>query len=188
MENLNMLENSSILATKLLPPDLPEGLVRRSELLASLEKGLQNYRLILLSAPAGSGKTTLAAQWCNEYRLGTAEGRVAWLVLDSEDNNWRGFWQYFIAACHKIWPETRFSAQELLIKGKPEIEILTVFLNELAGLPGSGVLVLEDFHRVVSLEIHRSLKFLIERLPRQLRILILTRLDPALPLAGEWRP
>src|SRR6476659_2119077 len=138
MESLNFLNNKQILITRILPPDLPEGTVARPELLARLKQGVRNHRLTLLSAPAGSGKTTLVAQWINRNNFGNIKERVGWLTLDALINHDRSFWQYFLAACQRIWPETRFIAVEMLINGQPLPEILTVFLNELAALRGSG--------------------------------------------------
>jgi LuxR family maltose regulon positive regulatory protein len=161
-------------------------LLGRPELLARLDQAVHNHRLTLLNAPAGYGKTTLAVQWVNQTRFRTSQEKVGWFALDAGNNNWRAFWPYFIAACGEIWPETTFSAAQMLETGEPLGDTLTVFLNELAFLPGSGALVLEDFHRIVTPEIHRTLAFLIDHLPRQLRLVILTRAEPSLPLA-RWR-
>ncbi|HTP11542.1 MAG TPA: LuxR C-terminal-related transcriptional regulator, partial [Anaerolineae bacterium] len=61
--------------------------------------------------------------------------------------------------------------------------VLTPFMNELAQLPDRVVLILEDFHTITSNEVHGSLAFLIDHLPATLHLIIVTRTEPALPLA-----
>jgi len=69
-----------LLATKLHIPPARPGLVPRSRLLERLDAGLGS-RLTLISAPAGSGKTTLAGEWLRHTGL-----PEAWLALDKGDN------------------------------------------------------------------------------------------------------
>src|SRR5258707_12900583 len=84
------------LETKLHPPRLPALLVSRPRLLTMLDAG-QRQKLPLLHAPAGFGKTTLVPQWI-AYRQAQAEASqhsplpVAWISLDSGDNDPIRFW------------------------------------------------------------------------------------------------
>lgn len=68
---------SLLLATKLRIPSLPQHGVRRTRLLEVLTRALPRYKLVLLSAPAGYGKTTLLAQWAQASRVQSAAGIVA---------------------------------------------------------------------------------------------------------------
>ena len=72
-----------LIATKLYAPKLRRGLVARPRLLERLRRGAES-RLMLVSAPAGFGKTTLLAEWLAE--AGDDDGSVAWLSLDAADN------------------------------------------------------------------------------------------------------
>lgn len=63
------------------PPELPAGSVYRTELLSQLER-TSGQPLVLVSAPAGYGKTTLLAQWSMQ-----SGDQVAWLTLDRRDSN-----------------------------------------------------------------------------------------------------
>lgn len=185
MKKLNFGSSDQILRTK-LAPNLPDGLVERLELLNRLDRCLKNYRLSVLSAPAGFGKTTLAAQWFH-YNSFQSEGRrVGWLTLDAGDNNLASFWRYFMLTCQRIWPEADFIALEMLLDGQPMPQVLTVLINELALVDGGGVLVLEDFHLIKTPDVYKTLTFLIDHLPAQLRVLLLTQPTPALPLS-RWR-
>ena len=63
-----------LLPTKLRVPPQPPRAVRRTRLIDALERDIPHYKLILLSAPAGYGKTTLLAQWAHASHF-----PVAWL-------------------------------------------------------------------------------------------------------------
>lgn len=76
--------SSSYLATKFLPPYLRPNVVTRDRLLDALSL-FPGTRLVLVSAPAGYGKTTLLADW-RRVLLGQGVS-VAWLELDESDNN-----------------------------------------------------------------------------------------------------
>jgi LuxR family maltose regulon positive regulatory protein len=72
----------------------------------------------------------------------------------------------------------------LLQSPQPPIDaFLSMLLNEIATLPQSTILVLDDYHMIDARPIDQALAFLIERLPLQLHLVIATRVDPPLPLA-----
>jgi LuxR family maltose regulon positive regulatory protein len=84
--------DTPLLKTKLyIPPVRPE-LVPRPRLIERLNAGLQR-KLTLISAPAGFGKTALAAQWISDLQSPV----VAWLSLDEDDNDPARFFTYLIA-------------------------------------------------------------------------------------------
>lgn len=169
-----------LLSTKLTPPRLRTGLVLRKPLLARLDEGLER-KLTLLSAPPGFGKTTLAGQWLTTIQ----NPRVAWVSLDTGDNDPVRFWNYVITACQPFDPAIGRSSLDLLrTSQQPSFEIvLTTFINELAQLPDRSVLVLEDYHVITSGQIHELVTFLLDHLPTSLHLIMITRSDPPLPLA-----
>lgn len=180
-------EDEALLRTKLTPPGLRGPLVERPALFARLDEGLEQ-RVILLSALAGAGKTTLVRAW-----LASRSGRanmppVAWVSLDAGENNPVRFWRYVLTACAAFQSDPGRQALELLTRPSraPFEGILTVFLNELARLPGQGLLVLEDYHTITSPLVHETLTFLLDHLPETLCVVLITRADPPLPLA-RWR-
>ncbi len=66
----------------------------------------------------------------------------------------------------------------------PPVEaLLTALLNEIAALPDSFILVLDDYHALDSTAVDEALAFLVEHVPPQMHLVIITREDPALPLA-----
>ena len=168
-----------ILATKLYIPLLRENVVHRPHLVERLNGGLRR-KLILVSAPAGFGKTTLLSEWIAAHKDG-----VAWLSLDDGDNDPAGFWSHFIAALQTLFPNIGEDGMRTLQSPQlPAVEsILTSLLNEIVALPNDFILVLDDYHAIDSKPIDAALAFLIERLPPRMHLVITTREDPDLPLA-----
>src|SRR5437764_9290167 len=173
-----------LLSTKLAPPRPRPSLVRREALLARLDEGLE-HKLILLSAPAGFGKTTLVGEWIASRSERQDALSVAWVSLDVGDNDPVRFWRYVITACQVFDAAVGESALALLSMSRrfPLETILTTFINELAQFAHRGILVLEDYHVITSPQIHESVTYLIDQLPAKLNLLVLTRSDPPLPLA-----
>ena len=171
----------AILATKFHVPPARASIVNRPRLLNKLKPALK-YDMVLVSAPAGFGKTTLVSEWVRQVQ---PEIRTAWLSLDEGDNDPTRFWQYFIAAIQNCQPNIGTDALSCLSSNeKPPIEsILTILINDLVAIPRDFVLILEDYHFVTNPDIHGALNFLLERLPPRLHLVIVTRLDPSLPLA-----
>ena len=158
------------------------GVISRPRLIKRLDRGAAS-KLTLVSAPAGFGKTTLVAEWLAEARAD--ERSVAWLSLDPGDNQPATFWPYLIAALDTVLPGIGVDALALLHESQPPpIEtVLATLINELAAAPDDVVLVLDDDHLVDTHDIQTGMWFLIDHLPAQIHIVILTRADPALPLA-----
>src|SRR5260370_8507605 len=111
-----------------------------------------------------------------------------WGWLDAGENDPVRFWRYVLTACQTIQPSLGQQALAMLRRPQQSLfeNMLTVFLNELARLPGQGILVLEDYHTITSPLVHESLAFLLDHLPETLRVVLITRGDPPLPLA-RWR-
>lgn len=113
--------SSPVLQTKLHIPPLRTNCLGRAHLSARLDEGLQpSVRLILVSAPAGFGKTTLLTSWANHLAL-----PLAWLSLDTEDNDSRLFLFYLIGALQRINREIGTEALGLL-QGNPGIALNAV--------------------------------------------------------------
>jgi LuxR family transcriptional regulator, maltose regulon positive regulatory protein len=169
-----------LLATKLHVPAIEAQLVHRDALLDILSAG-RLCKLTLLSAPAGWGKTTLLAQWA----LNAGEDhRFGWLSLDASDNDPVWFWMYVVAALQKISAGAGIRAVELLAMGADPMQVvLPTLLNDLDTITSPMVLVLDDYHQVVSRAVHEQLAFFITRLPANLHLVVATRSDPLLPLA-----
>src|SRR5437870_6829013 len=88
--------STAVLATKLHIPAPPPKVVLRPRLVERLNEGLHR-KLILISAPAGFGKTTLVSEW-----LAGCERPAAWLSLDEGENDPTRFLTYLVAALQTI--------------------------------------------------------------------------------------
>ncbi|MFN2226031.1 MAG: LuxR C-terminal-related transcriptional regulator, partial [Anaerolineae bacterium] len=136
-------------------------------------------RLTLVAAPAGFGKTTLVGAW-----LRSAGRPTAWLSLDEGDDDEARFWTYLVAALQTLHPGLGQDAMQLLrAPQRPAVEaVLTPLLNDMAGLPADTILVLDDYHLITDVAIHRGLTFLLGHLPPAVHLVIVTRADPPLPV------
>ncbi len=179
-----------LLQTKLHIPPLRADRVSRTRLLARLDEGLRpGNRLILLSAPAGYGKTALLAEWI--HTVGAVREpplRAAWLSLEEGDNDPARFWTYLIAALQAVEPGLGQGAHSMLRStGSPLAPLrseamLALLINELAALERL-LLVLDDVHLIDEPAVHRGLAYLLDHLPSPVHLVIATRADPPLPLS-----
>jgi LuxR family maltose regulon positive regulatory protein len=148
-------------------------------------------RLTLISAPAGFGKTTLVSEW-----VASCEQPAAWLSLDEGDNDPTHFLSYLVAALQKLTLRRGSKAEGLganigegvlavlqAPQPPPIKSILTTLLNEITTIPDNFILVLDDYHVIDSKPVDTAITFLLENLPPQMHLVIITREDPNLPLA-----
>jgi LuxR family maltose regulon positive regulatory protein len=179
---------AALLETKFYVPRSRRGLVPRPRLSQRLDRG-SALKLVLVSAPAGFGKTTLLTEWLAAGPAAPTDQRLAaWLSLDRSDNDPASFWTYVIAALRTVAPGVGDSALALLQAPRPSpIEtVLTVLLNDLGATAGDLVLVLDDYHVIDASDVQDGMAFLLDHLPPWLHVVIASRADPALPLA-RWR-
>ncbi len=172
--------NSPLIATKFFMQPALADLVARPRLIALLDAG-ERQPLTLISAPPGFGKTMLVADWVRSRK----KAPIAWLSLDEGDNQLLIFWRYFIAALQAVRPGLGETAQQLLAAPTPPAmdTILATLINELVGMKEALTMALDDYHQIQSLEIHTSLNFLLDHLPANFHLILLTREDPPLGLA-----
>jgi LuxR family maltose regulon positive regulatory protein len=200
-----------LLATKFYCPPPRPNLVPRPRLLERLDAGLYQVngftrKLTLVSAPAGYGKTTLIAEWLSQWNKGVRikdeiqpftsaqdrpsslilhPSRVAWLSLDESDNDPVRFLAYFIAALRGVDERLGEAALSTLQSPQPppsEI-VLTTLINDIASVSTPIILALDDYHIINTTPIHQQLTFLLDHLPTQFHLVILSREDPLLPIA-----
>jgi LuxR family maltose regulon positive regulatory protein len=135
-------------------------------------------RLILISAPAGSGKTVLASQWCAI----PGSSPIAWATLDPGDNDPARLWWKVISAVRRACPQFDAGQQRLLMPGQGRV-LLPDLIAGLTALRAPVVLVLDDYHLVNQRRCHEQVEDLLRDLPQCARVVLVTREIPPLELA-----
>jgi LuxR family maltose regulon positive regulatory protein len=129
--------------------------------------------LILVSAPAGFGKTTLLAEWAAQAVL-----PVAWLSLDEGDNDPNRLLRYVIAALNNALANTEAAicatAQAILqsVQPLPIQTILVALINDLTDISEAFALVLDDYQFITSTAVNEVLTFILEHMPPQMHLVI----------------
>jgi LuxR family maltose regulon positive regulatory protein len=152
-------------------PSPAHGAIVRPRLLELLDRGMDRP-LTLVSAPAGSGKTELLAQWIEARR---APGPVAWVPLGRDDADPHRFWADVIASLG----EAHLDLATLAPPPRGELRpFLTSVINALSGVDEPLTLVLDDLHLAGSSSIVGDLEWVLENAPPRLRLVAATRSDP----------
>ncbi len=177
-----------VLGTKLHLPMPRRQLVTRARLTDRLRVAPRSMpRLVLVSAPAGFGKTTLLTQWLagDTPRAAGDSPRVAWLSLDDGDADVGRFVGHLVAAVRTTSPALGLDALAMLEHddGTPPEAVLASLVNDLDTAAEATVVVLDDLHRADDAAVTAAVTFLLGNLPPQVTLAIGTRADPPLPIA-----
>lgn len=167
-------------ATKLLIPADSRHLVQRERLFDSLDEGIEAGP-VLISAPAGAGKTVLLSSW---IRARTLPGPVCWLSLDKDDNNAGRLLEDLLnTLCGSGLLQADGALRGLSPPAGARTErFMALLVNGLAQLRSPVVLVLDEIHELTSPQATAAIDFLVRHAPEQLRIVLVGRADPPLPI------
>ncbi len=168
-----------ILPTKLFAPPLHPGLIFRKRLIEQLNISSQ-HKLTLVSAPAGYGKTTLISSWLHETVIPST-----WFSLDEGDNDPIRFFQYFITSLQKLIPDLGMDLTGMLqVAQPPSFDVLmNIVINEITRQTSPFIIVLDDFHVISSQPVVDMVLFLLEHMPPNMHLVLLSRTDPIFPLS-----
>jgi LuxR family maltose regulon positive regulatory protein len=191
--------------TKFQPPLLREDVITRQRLTARMLEDLRSHRFLLLSAPAGYGKTTLLGDFSRGPRdVSQTSGsgskiqdRIAWVSLDAEDNDPVRFLKALITSLQRLDPDSGSTDQSLLVDPYLPIpdgarravdaelcRVVSVLINYVMNaLPDPFALILDDLHHVNEPAIFAALDYLLDHIPPQMHLVVGTRVDPPLGLA-----
>ena len=171
--------SAPLLKMKLMPPVLPSRSVPRPDVIERLDGA--DAQLLLVTAPAGWGKTSLLAEWLDGER---ARRPTAYLRLEEGDDAAPVFWTYAISAIRSASPDLVTQAEHAL--RSPDVEpmrdVVPSLLNELTEVGEPLLWVLDDYHVITGEDVHRSVGYLIDHLPPGVQLVIAARADPHLPL------
>ena len=135
--------------------------------------------MVLVAAPAGFGKTTLVTQWLAGNRGPRA---TAWVSLDPHDNDPVLLWTHVAQALERVGcrPKDDVATFTAAHDGEVLAGVLPRLLEAMADMQEELVILLDDFHVLRDAACHAQVEFLVEHLPPQAHLMILTRADPGL--------
>ncbi|MBJ7370832.1 MAG: helix-turn-helix transcriptional regulator [Pseudomonas sp.] len=168
-------------------PPLPDGYVLRPRLCQRLQAGLEG-RLLLVSAPAGFGKSSLAVEFCQSL---PAHWQSLWLGLSPRDSDPGRFLERLLEGLQDYFPALGAGALGLLKmrqRHQPFAfeEWLDGLLDELAlhlDPAAPLLLVLDDYHLAQGPVLDRCLQFFLNHLPDGLLVMVTSRQRPDWHLA-----
>ncbi|SMG58069.1 LuxR C-terminal-related transcriptional regulator [Paraburkholderia susongensis] len=177
----------SLIQTKMIAPRLPPGCVQRLALLKRID-AQRPHSIVVVTAPAGFGKTTLLAGWSEA--LSAKNQPVAWLSLDAEDDDPQQVGAYLVAAFSRASEDIAGQAQQLLNNDSltPIRTVISVLLNGIAGCGRNVFLVLDDVDRLSAKPVLAVVSRLLRYAPENMHVLLGARAEPALALAQLRAP
>jgi len=153
--------------------------VPRARLVRELSAA-EGTKLALVSAPAGSGKTTVLAEW---HEAPQEPRPFGWLSLDSSDNDTVRFVDGAISALRTVAPGVGEEALSALTGPAGLMDVvLPSLINDVSALGEPVVVVLDDYHLIRNERVHGFVDALVEHLPQTLQLAIATRSQPPLAL------
>ena len=170
------------IATKVLPPRCV-GLIERPRLLEFVSQG-QMKRLSVIKAPAGFGKTSLAAAWADRLlqRATQLRGFRSMPMTMSQRNFCSMSPTRYTRAYDGLGrPAINLIQETSLIRPHA---IISTLINDLAEIDEEVCLFLEDYHWIRDPAIHEAVAFLLRHAPSHFHLVLITRTEPPLPLAG----
>lgn len=173
--------NFTLLIAKLRIPSLPLTLVSRPRLIEWLDQAAK-HPVVLVAGPAGSGKTTMVADWATRHHHDGST--LAWIQLDPADSDPARYWRHVLTALERTLPGLGLPGLTLLDRGDgvtgtpfPMDELVAVLLDELGKLAQPLWLILDDYHHVTSKDIHNAMATLVAYLPPVGHLIISSRED-----------
>ncbi|MEZ4613550.1 MAG: hypothetical protein R2838_25475 [Caldilineaceae bacterium] len=167
--------------TKVLPPHVHPVVIPRQRLFTLLDECL-SYRLFLVIAPAGYGKTTLLTDWARARGI-----QVGWYSLTEMDLSASRFYHHFVAALQALFPTFGLESMAMaadLNRGEGSVaQFAATVVNELADhVRDDFVFVLDDYHLVdQDEEINLFVSYFVQHTPSACHVVLSSRTLLSLP-------
>lgn len=165
-----------VLETKLYKPQLPDPMISRQSLL----KDCDGANVILVSAPAGSGKSTTVSAWLSEQSK-----QYCWYTLDDWDNDLMQFFSCLIAGIKTVDALAYQTLQQLLdaYQAIGFEALVRTLIVQLHTIKSPYIMILDDYHVIRNDQIHQVIRTILEHFPASMQLILITREDPPFPLA-----
>ncbi|MGW6426991.1 protein kinase domain-containing protein [Nocardia sp. NPDC055053] len=169
-------------ATKFRPPTPAREPLPRQRLLDVLRAGGRR-RLALVHAPAGFGKSTVAAQWRAD--LIARDIPVAWLGIDQDDDSEIWFLAHLIVAIRRVRPDVGAGLEQVLEERPADAAafVIATLIDEIHASGRSVVVVVDDWHRVSDPGVHRAMAALLDNGCHHVRFVVTSRDQSGLPIS-----
>src|SRR5437899_4563151 len=154
------------------------GLLDREALLQTLDRAVTR-RITIISAPAGSGKTSLLRTWADRS---TDVRRVALMSVDRDEQDAQRFWSAVLDALRSPAASIDPQMQPAALAGVDGDQLVDMVRSELAELLEPVVLIVDDLHELRSAEALAQLERLLAVLPSSARVVPSSRRDPPIRL------
>jgi LuxR family maltose regulon positive regulatory protein len=177
------LDVVEVVETKIAPPPLPPSMLPRWRLVRAIETGLDRG-IVLITAPAGFGKTTSAADWARRH----TGGHVAWLSLTADDNQPARFWADLVEAIAAAEPSSLEGTRKAMSRGRNPSgqQFFAHLVNELCAVTTPTTLVLDNMDVLTDRDLIRWLTYVLQAAPPTVRFVLCSRTALEVPL-GTWR-
>ena len=159
--------------SKIVVPELPVEFTPRPLLRQLLDQATA-AQVVLVSAPAGSGKTLLLADWVR----GGEGPETAWVSLDADDNDPQRLWWAVLTALYALPSTSSLARSAKAGAHPPEGDLVEAVTDVLDALDPPVRLVLDDVHELTGRDVLRDLARLIRSRPAGLRLVLTSRADP----------
>ncbi|MFI9413678.1 protein kinase domain-containing protein [Nocardia gamkensis] len=166
--------------TKFRPPTPTRDPIPRPRLLDILRGGGRR-RLAVIHAPAGFGKSTLAAQWRAELTEGSAA--VAWIGIDRDDDNEIWLLAHLIQAIRRVHPDVGAGLDQVLEERPADAAafVIPTLIDEIHAAGKTVVVIVEDWQRITDAGAHRAMEALLDNGCHHLRFVVTSREQSGLP-------
>jgi LuxR family transcriptional regulator, maltose regulon positive regulatory protein len=167
-----------IMTAKFLVPAPNGPMLRRRRLVDRLSTAVAGHLVTLVCAPAGSGKTVLASSW---VVAGAVPGTVVWISLDEEDDRPGVFWTYLITGLEHGGVDVEGVGLPRSVESVDR-SLLVRLAARLSERAETVVIVLDNADGLSQRRLADDLDFLLRHAGERLRLVVLARVEPALPL------
>ena len=169
-----------MLEAKLRPPPVRSEWVTRRRIIEELDRATQRP-VTLVAAPAGYGKTTAVTQWLASASPSPA---IAWVSLDTSDNDPTVLWTHIATALDWAGCVIARDIPAFVAAGSHDMltAVLPKIIDGIAGLGEPIMILVDDFDIVRSAQCNAQVEFLIQHIPGQAHLVLITRSDPTLRL------